>query len=157
MKRMSLEKFKERFPEYIGLVMEMIRGFKVPRKRFITIDFMKRSFKVGESTRLNTRWHCDGVNNNYCLFVVGPDHARTEFYKGTLPDVQKPSKSGDELLEYNNAIDEALAEAKGEPVPNEKPFYYTSNDIHRGRVVAENCHRIFLRVCSSDYIKPKEP
>jgi hypothetical protein len=145
----SLKFLKSKFDnELLDDINYLVSHLPNPKK-FITIDIGYQLFTKGTKSCRNTGWHVDGVGNDYLMYIAGD--FRTEFMVN--PDAHLFPEERDKLLEFNNSIQKI--EAEGEEIPNKTLIQYTSKDIHKGRVATGDGERFFLRVCSSDYLTPK--
>lgn len=142
-------KFDSKLVREIEEVSKMI-----PNKRFLTFDIGFRILNEGDKTCRDTGWHVDGVGNDYLIYCKGD--FRTEFLelrtKVKFPDVRG------ELREFNNSIASMKTDlilGSLSEVPDSTITHYTSQDIHRGRQATSAGKRFFLRVCSSEYLTPK--
>lgn len=112
------------------LVQKLIEehNLKNIRKRII-IDLKIRNYEKDEYTCYVKDWHHDGSLNNvpreniYYIFCIG---APTEFI---------------DCQEKVHNINQA------------EWYKYGENELHRGPQILKNCHRIWIRVTLSDYIK----
>jgi hypothetical protein len=147
-KNCSLKFLEKKFDKELVLKIKDITESNLPNpKAFITYDIGYQVFEEGTKSCVNTGWHIDGVGNDYLMYAVGDFRtifSQTDF--GCLPD------SRDKLLEFNNSIEKLIL--AGEEIPNATLIRYTSKDIHKGRVATSAGARFFLRVCSSDYLRP---
>lgn len=145
-KNCSLKFLERKFDKDLVLKIKEISEY-LPIRDFITIDIGYQVFKEGSKSCVNTGWHVDGVGNDYLMYIDGD--FRTIFAQ---TDLGCEVKSKDNLLEFNNRIEKLLL--AGDEIPNATLIKYTSKDIHKGRVATSAGARFFLRVCSSDYLRP---
>jgi hypothetical protein len=129
--------------------MEKIVSHLPNPKKYITFDLGYQIFKEGTKSCRNTGWHVDGVGNDYLMYIQGD--FRTEFADKIAVDSFPEERS--KLLEFNKSIENI--EAGCIEIPNATLIQYTSQDIHRGRVATSAGERLFIRVCSSNYLIPK--
>ena len=145
------KKIKKLVPELSSVIDELIS--LVPNRKYITVDVMKHNFKTKSKTCRDVSFHVDGINNDYALWCVGS--FRTEFLMNNL-SVQgigtlAPKDLADEIKKcVEKESDLTLIEAE-----DSVPMLYDSRCIHRGRVAEQGSKRILVRICSSDYISPK--
>jgi hypothetical protein len=150
MKDFSVKKIKEKLPE-LSFVIDHLIGL-VPIKRYITVDVMKHNFKNEGNTCRDGSFHIDGLNNNYAMWVIGD--FRTEFL---MEEVFIDGLGSEKPIEINPKLKYLIDDTfhKIQEIDESTPFVYDSRCIHRGRVAAKGSKRILVRVCSSDYIRPK--
>lgn len=122
----------------------------LPERKFFTVDIGYQVFKEGTKTCKNTGWHVDGVGNDYLIFCQGD--FRTEFLADVSSE-QFPDVRGD-LLRFNNSIACKYSDHAGKEIPDATIVQYNSTHIHRGRRATHEGQRIFLRLCSSEYLVP---
>lgn len=121
-------------------------------KPYITFDVGFLKMKEGDKTCRNTGWHVDGFNNDYLIYCQGD--FRTQFLtsKAVLP---YPAARA-ELRAFNESISCKDFDVAGvQEIPDSTLVKYTSQDVHKGRVATTAGERFFLRVCSSDYLYPR--
>lgn len=119
-------------------------------KKYITVDIGFQIFNEGTKSCKNTGWHVDGIGNDYLMWIDGD--FRTEFQSaGDTPKLFP--KDRNMLLEFNMGIENSAAGSV--EIPNATLIKYTSQDIHKGRVATSAGKRFFIRICSSDYLTPK--
>lgn len=161
--KLTLPKFKEQFfwkdcsikhlrrhldSNLVDQIETLIQQELANPKRYITIDVGYQQFKEGTKTCRDTGWHVDGINNDYLMYIDGD--FRTEF---AVADLTSYPEERSKLREFNESI--AKTDFPGIQVAASTVVKYTSKDIHRGRVATGAGERFFLRVCSSDYLYPK--
>ena len=146
----SLNFLSKVLPEPLALEIKSltVQGITQPRK-FITYDVGFQVFKKGDKSCKGTGWHVDGIGNEYLMHITGD--FRTEFTNKI--DVETYPNQRDKLREFNNSI--ADTDVPGEEIPNATLIQYTSQDIHRGRVATGAGQRLFIRVCNSHYLFPR--
>lgn len=147
----SLNFIRKTFDELLVKSIETLinKGLNNPKK-YITIDIGFQVFNEGTKSCRDTGWHVDGVGNDYLMWIEGD--FRTEFQSaGDTPKLFPKDK--DKLLEFNITIKNTAAAAI--EIPNATLIKYTSHDIHRGRIATSAGKRFFIRICSSDYLTPK--
>jgi hypothetical protein len=123
----------------------------IAKKKYLTYDVGFLKFKAGDKTCMDTGWHCDGIDNNYLIICKGD--FRTEFLS-FQPDVDPP-KAREDLRKFNISLQERFKEYRGVEAPDSTPILYSSTSVHKGRDVDQDGERLFMRICSSDYIQPK--
>jgi hypothetical protein len=147
----SLNFLRKHFDELLVKSIESLihDGLSNPKK-YLTVDIGFQLFKEGSKSCKNTEWHVDGVDNNYLMWIDGD--FRTEFQTaGETPKLFPKDKS--KLLEFNKTLEGSAAAAV--EIPNATLIKYSSQDIHKGRVATSAGKRFFIRICSSDYLRPK--
>jgi len=143
----EISRFLRRFPHMADLVLGM--KSLLPERKNILVDLIVEDHKVGDTTCRDVRWHFDGDyagNNAYVLWCRGPN--RTEFPE-TTPELDPPSDR-----ESQNRYLEGLG-LRGVEVPEMTAVTYDSRIPHRGVVCKITGKRIFVRLLSTDTIKPK--
>lgn len=143
----DLSRFLRKFPHMADVVSSM-RGH-LPEREHVLVDMIVKVHVPGDSTCKDVRWHFDGDyggTNAYALWARGPN--RTEFPE-TIPELDPPSDR-----ESQNRYLEGLG-LRGVEVPEMHVATYDSTVPHRGVVCGVPGKRIFLRVVSTDTIKPK--
>lgn len=136
---------KER-PE-LGPLLEALIPL-MEEKRFLSIDYFEQEFSKGNlKTCRNLSFHVDGENNNYLIWSKGGP--RTLFLKE--PQIVE----GQSLRAKNDYLRDKTFKGLFFEIPEETPVLYTSDDPHAGRIAKPNDKRWFLRLCQSDYLKPK--
>ena len=133
----------------VDQIEDMIHQELSNPKRYITVDVGYQVFSEGTKSCRDTGWHVDGIGNDYLMYIEGD--FRTEFTNQI--DVGDGPTGKDKLREFNESI--AKIAVEGEEIPDATVIKYTSKDIHRGRIADRSGSRFFLRVCSSDYLYPK--
>jgi len=135
-------------------LVDKIKSFShlLPNKKHITVDIGFLKMDKGDKTCVDTGWHVDGVGNEYLILCMGD--FRTEFLAADAPATQFPDVRC-QLRDFNKSIASKLSDAPGEEAPDATLIHYNSQDIHRGRVASHAGERFFLRICSSDYLIPK--
>ena len=125
----SLTYVNKYFPkELISLCGQILECIDITNRKFTTIDLFLADYRVGESSCVDPAWHTDGkpgAGNEYYMFQLGGH--RTLF-----------------------KIDGSDRE-----IPEGVLLSYGSSDVHRGRIFKYNDRRLMVRVCLSDYIKPR--
>lgn len=134
-------------PDLKDILKELIP--LIPQRKFLTVDYSELCLKRGSKTCRDPRWHVDGVGNDYLIINFG--ECRTRF----LNQKVDPNILNTPLKELNNLLGESLKHLQGEEIPEGVPVLYTSSDIHKGNVCSKETKRILLRLCSSDYLQPK--
>jgi hypothetical protein len=135
-----------------GIVKQLQEISKIlPQKRHITFDIGFLKLKEGDKTCRDVGWHVDGVDNDYLIYCQGD--FRTQFLNKEL-DVKYPEHRS-ELRQFNESIASTEIDVAGNEIPDSTLVQYSSKDIHRGRLATSVGERFFLRVCSSDYLVPK--
>jgi hypothetical protein len=143
----EISRFLRRFPH----ISEVVLGMKslLPERKTVLVDMIVKDHRVGDPTCRDVRWHFDGDywgNNAYVLWSRGPN--RTEFPE-TIPVLDPPVER-----ESQNRYLENLG-LKGVEVPEMAAVAYDSRTPHRGVVCKISGKRIFVRLLSTDTIKPK--
>lgn len=142
-----MEKLIKLRPDLKELLEELIP--LVPQKKYLTVDYSELCLKRGSKTCRDPRWHVDGVDNEYLIINFGK--CRTRF----LNQKANPPQDRTSLKELNNQLGESLKSFEGVEIPEGVPVRYNSLDIHKGNVCTQETKRILLRLCSSDYLQPK--
>ena len=140
-------RFLRRFP-HMGSVVEPMRGLLPDRANYL-VDMIVKDHIPGERTCRDVRWHFDGDywgNNEYALWAKGPNRT---LFPAEVPELDPP-----ENREYQNRYLEGLG-LVGVEVPEMTVVRYGSRTPHRGVVCSVPGKRVFLRVLSTDTIKPK--
>jgi hypothetical protein len=147
----SLNFIRKTFDELLVKSIESLikTGLSNPKK-YITVDIGFQVFNEGTKSCNNVGWHVDGVGNDYLMWIEGD--FRTEFQSAEDTPKLTPTDRN-KLLEFNKSIEGSAA--AGTEIPNATLIKYTSQDIHRGRVATSAGKRFFIRICSSDYLTPK--
>jgi hypothetical protein len=138
----------ERFPYLRSGIEELFK--LLPRRTFATVDYQYRSFRAGEKTAPNTRWHCDGEESNnliYCLGTCG-----TLFMSQPLTVLAH--------TDLHTRIRLIVDATKGRSfqkfeVPMGCPVTYSSLDVHAAREFTEDGERFFIRLATSDKLAPR--
>lgn len=143
----SKEKICSVFPELENIINSLHQQM-IP-KQFLTIDFSIQEFSKGEKSCVNPGWHVDGENNQYIILSWG-DYL-TQFLKKELPLVGSLKENNliIKTLEKSFLIDDVFEIESGVPI------LYDSKQVHKGRIADTYGKRVFLRLCSSDYLNPK--
>jgi hypothetical protein len=139
-----------KLPQYKGAI-ETLESLFPKRKKYLTVDVFEQVFTFGNTkTCRNTGWHVDGVNNHYLMWSIG--HSRTLFLNESLDWRGMPV----DLRDRNQMLEaRAWPEACGIEIPESTAVIYSSDDVHKGRTAEVGTKRILLRLCYSDYVKPK--
>lgn len=140
-------KFIRIFPELESLISKL--SLEMFEKKYLTIDFSYKIFKKGDKSCVNPGWHVDGEQNQYLILCFGD--FRTNFYNQRV-------ELTDSLVENNKIIKKIESSFLKEHVfeaPNGIPILYDSKQIHQGRIADRPGERMFLRLCYSDYLVPK--
>lgn len=144
------ERIKKIVPELSSTINNLISLVK--KKNYITIDVMKHNFIARGKTCTDISYHVDGVDNEYIIWSIGD--FRTEFLVDPIliPGLGKlsPRELAKPIFELTKKNNLHFMEA-----PSSVPIKYDSYCIHRGRIAEAGHKRVMIRVCSSDYIKPK--
>jgi hypothetical protein len=147
----SLNFLRKHFDELLVKSIESLinAGLSNPKK-YLTVDIGFQLFNEGSKSCKNVGWHVDGINNDYLMWIDGD--FRTEFQTAVeLPKLTLQEKH--KLLELNKQLEKSAV--AGEEIPNATLIKYTSQDIHKGRVATSAGKRFFIRICSSNYLVPK--
>lgn len=143
------EHFVTTFKPELDLVLQDLKQF-LPNRDFLTVDYFEQILLPGKTTCRDINWHVDGINNDYILVCWG--EWRTEFL--ISPFTVKPLENV-RLTNLKIQRDLAGKELSYLEVPQGIPVKYNSSQIHRGRRAESESKRVFLRLCSSDYLNPK--
>lgn len=144
LKDFSKEKLLLRCPHLEDLLNELIP--LIPEKKYLTIDYSEIALKKGQNTCRDVRWHTDGINNHYLIIAWGD--FRTLFLNERYESLKN-------TVERIKEIHEKFKDEKGNEIEEGVPFVYDSTVVHRGQKADRDGKRIFLRLCFSDYIRPK--
>ena len=134
-KDFDVEKFKrvakkDLWGQFEAVIDSMIRSVNENHgddSPYITIDFSSQKLAKGDRSCVDTDWHTDGKDSNiYAFYQIGPQ--RTIF----------KDSGNNELM-----------------IPEGEIFLYNSTDEHRGFRASCATERLFIRVCASNYIQPK--
>lgn len=131
-------------PHCKEVIQAMVRD--LPKRRFLNVRLIHKNYQVSEWTCTNVNPHVDGINNFYSLICWGD--FRTEFYKGPsvlIPESLDTPRERSQFIE-EMSLDNSLFDEIDEGVIK----YYSSLDIHKGRVFTSDGSRTFLRVMSTD-------
>lgn len=143
-------KVKKLVPDLSSVITKLV-GL-VEKKKYITVDVMKHNFLNRGKTCSDVSFHVDGINNEYVIWSIG-DY-RTEFLMKSLniPGLGNlsPKELAPSIRILADEIEPIVIEA-----PSSVPMKYNSACVHRGRIAESGSKRIMIRVCSSDYISPK--
>lgn len=143
-------KIKKVVPELSFVIDSLIS--QIEKKKYITIDVMKHNFVNRGKTCSDVSFHVDGINNEYVIWSIGD--FRTEFLMSPVfvPGLGEfsPRDLAKTIYELTQGKLFNVVEAS-----SSVPMKYDSMCIHRGRIAEAGHKRIMVRVCSSDYIKPK--
>ena len=151
LKDFSVERILELRPELGPLLADLIPH--LPQKKFITVDYSELNLKKGSRTCKDPRWHVDGVDNQYIILNFGI--SRTRFLNQEVPEGLSDLSGHDNLKELNSTLADTFKHEQGSEIPDGVPVLYSSKDIHKGNVSLEEGKRILLRICASDYLRPK--
>lgn len=147
----SLNYIDKKFGNLVSTKIDNLKGF-LPDRKFLTVDIGFQVFKRGDKSCVDTGWHVDGIGNDYLILCEGD--FRTEFLGKPL-DLPIPNERS-ELRNFNKTIACKFSDViSGSEIPDSTLVRYSSLDIHKGRVATSDGQRLFLRLCSSDYLKPK--
>ena len=162
-KNVGLARFLERYPEYLD-VTEALRSMLPEEKRFLTISVWSQHLKKGANTCVNTGWHLDGKMNpgdleHYALVCFADDGLRTMFHGSTLtvsmPEINSPvAPDGRDELFQQILKHDLHDESFGWEIPNATPVGYSALDFHKGRQSVVSGHRTFVRLMTSNAIRP---
>lgn len=149
-KDFSIEKLKKIIsPEYLPLI-HFMEEHKDLSYKYHTIDLKLQLLNPGQSTCKDPSLHYDGEienPNTYHLLVIGEGR--------TLFDKSKPNL----ILENTRQINHKIINNNHTPhlwqIPAATMIQYNSLNLHKGQVVDKQTTRILARLCSSNYIKPK--
>jgi hypothetical protein len=130
-------------------------------KKHEMVDVFKVNIDASKGTCVDTGWHLDGKMNpddleRYCIWSEGD--FRTLFHtKKTKGEIESFPKNPSERHDlFSRLLGHDLHdESKGFEVPNCVPAVYSTLDFHKGRVATHNGQRMFVRVMTSNEIKPK--
>lgn len=145
-KDFEVNKIIQHRPQLQG-VIDQLSAF-LPKRKFLTIDYSELLLHKGSKTCKNPLWHVDGEGNDYIILNFGD--FRTRFLHKPMPDFKS-----DSLKALNNLIAEKFVCEEGKEIQEGVPVLYSSLDIHKGNVATYDSKRILLRLCSSDYLCPK--
>lgn len=120
----------------------------IETKKFLTIDYQKQILEEGEFTCRRPIWHVDGESNEYLLVCWG--EFRTKFSTHQLNFMSSRKENMNLIKGKEDLIEKLSFEVKDGEV-----IKYNSHTLHRGRTATHEARRIFLRLCSSDYIRPR--
>ena len=142
-------KIKEKYPELVPVIDALIA--KIPQRKYITVDVMKHNFLTKGKTCRDTSFHVDGIKNHYIIWSIGS--FRTEFLSESL-EISSLGEMKPKDLAMEIKI-KTSSTCKIMEAENSVPMLYDSSCIHRGRNAEAGSKRIMIRICSSDYIYPK--
>ena len=131
------------YPELETLINSL--ASQMPNKKYLTIDYQGLNLKSGQKTCKDTSWHIDGEGNNYILVCWGD--FKTQFAGNFQFSNTNRKTRLTELKKMN--IDRFQEALEGVPVA------YSSDCVHRGCRADQAGQRLFLRLCMSDYLHPK--
>jgi hypothetical protein len=137
-------------PHLVSHILTIGENLK-QEKLYRTYDVGYMTYKIGEKTCVDTGWHCDGINNQYLIYCKGD--FRTKILSEESPSFFPQDRS--QIRESNQIIASEFAPLSGVEIDDLTPYLYGSSDIHKGRVADKEGARVFLRICESDYLKPK--
>lgn len=143
MKDFSVSSFLKQKPEMEGLIKELSTHFE--HRKYITVDYQELVLTPGRKTCRDPRWHVDGEDNQYIIVAWGS--SLTEFALDSIELKGDFREKNLHLQGYN--FSKIYTATSGIPV------LYDSKQIHKGVVAKEKGKRVFLRLCSSNYISPK--
>ena len=147
-KDFKINKLKKLCPQYLELINFMER-FSSPDYKYNTIDLKVHYFKPGDKTCKDTSLHYDGDLQNpnlYHIMVLGQNPTFFAAKEINLPLTIDRFKNH-KLI---NELDLPLTE-----IPRNTVVQYTSFNLHKGRTIQSEGPRILIRLCSSNYLKPK--
>ena len=151
-------------PEYAKLLEHLFS--LIPKKRHSLVDIAFGAFNQGSSTCKDTGWHIDGKmdkdkQEDFAIWCDADDGLRTAFYKVPInyqaPISQPTSIAGRHAL-FESILKHSLLDEPPEltyEIPRQTPVSYRSFDFHKGRVATDTGKRVFIRVMTSDVIRPK--
>lgn len=150
LKDFSPEKAKKVVPELSPIIDHLVS--LLPVKAYFTVDVMMHNFVKDGQTCVDVSPHVDGVGNEYVIWSIGD--FRTEFL---ITDLDIPELGVLEPMLVKPLIRKAILENDVcfVEAPESVPMRYDSRCIHRGRRARAGSKRLMIRVCSSNYIKPK--
>jgi hypothetical protein len=149
----SLKQILKIKPELNVLLSEIIPLIK--EKTYLTIDYSELLLSPFSRTCKDTKWHVDGINNNY-LIVCWGDFKTTfvdTFYYNHI--INFNNEVTDDVRSSNFLLNQDFLTSQKQITPeNGQPIIYDSLAIHKGHTATHSGKRIFIRLCMSDYIKP---
>lgn len=142
----SLSFILKKRPQYKDHLETLIGLFSF-KKKYLTIDLFEQVFdEENKKTTRNLSWHVDGEDNEYLIWCKG--QSRTLFLK-------EPIALALPFQEKNRFLNSLKGEELGFEIPDQTPVLYNSSDPHKGRLAKANEKRLFIRLCQSDSLKPK--
>lgn len=145
-KDFAVDKILKRKPYLNPLLSELIP--LLPAKKFITVDYYEQILEEGQPTCRNPIWHVDGQMNDYLLICWGDFKTKFSDFVLNLSDSRLENMKL--IKDYQAEVEEFSWEAQ-----NGDAIIYDSHSLHRGQLATFDSRRVFLRICSSDYIKPR--
>ncbi len=146
LKDFSVQAIVRHYPHVKDLLDEVLP--LIEHKAFITVDYSELVLTKGQKTCKDTGWHVDGIGNQYLLVSFGD--FRTKFL-----GKKSPAKNQEDLRLHNQRLSSLFSLEQGHEVENGVPVVYDSSDVHCGQKASFDGKRVFLRICSSDYLRPK--
>lgn len=160
LKNHSRKMVERKFPE-IKPLLDYLFTLLPERKKHEMVDVFKVDLTSKKGTCVDTGWHLDGKMNpddleHYAIWSEGD--FRTLFHQGRLKGVinEFPKNPNARHELFSKLLGHDLNdETKGFEIPNRVPVVYSTFDFHKGRVATHDCQRVFVRVMTSNVIKPK--
>jgi hypothetical protein len=151
-------------PEYAALLKHLFS--LIPKKRYSLVDISFGAFKAGSTTCKDTGWHIDGKMNkdqkeDYVIWCDADDGLRTAFYKEPINyqrSITQPTSIAGRHALFESILKHSLLNEAPEltyEIPRQTPVSYRSFDFHKGRVATDMGERVFIRVMTSDVIRPR--
>jgi hypothetical protein len=157
-----LELVERLYPELRPLTQALLS--MVESKKYLSVSVYNQSFNDDKATCVDAGWHIDGRLNpdnpdQYALICFGEDGTRTMFHnqprEASLPAVPLQTLEARRAY-FTEVLESSLDdESIGFEVPNATPIAYTTFDFHKGRVAPAGSSRLFIRLLSSDLIRPE--
>lgn len=159
-KDFALDKVLRFRPELNDVIIEL--QSQMPRKQFLTIDYSELILNDRDKTCKDIGWHVDGKDNHYILVCWGD--LRTTFFQSSDSKIADAINTlgiitGSDFRQYNHTINSLISHIAVDSdlmTPDSgMPVLYDSSIIHKGHKSVGCNKRVFLRLCMSDYINPK--
>lgn len=156
----DVSKVLKEVPVYYHEILSKILSFRSYKYKYTSLDFFIKEMKTGDCSS-NTIWHWDGRDYNfsdpdrYVMFHSTPE-CKTEFIPNSFIYMYSENTEKGEFInkELNPYLDKI--NLKVTQIPAFTFVEYNSLNLHRATRAESDCTRLFMRLCESNHIQPRE-
>lgn len=156
----SINDVAKDMPDQYRWLFDKLLSFRKHKHKYTSIDFYVKHLEEGECPS-NTVWHWDGKDYNfqdpdrYVIFHT-TEECKTLFIPNPFIYIYSENTEKGEFInkELNPYLDKI--NLRPEQVPEYTFTEYNSLNLHRAVRASSECTRLFMRLCESNHIQPRE-